>query len=520
MKKMKKMKKIVAFVLLGVFLFSFVGYGKNSSSKTSSIGMSTDVTAVPAWRLRSYQDAAVWSAVYEPLFRMSSKGKVVSYLAKSITANPGKLTYTITLRKDVCFSDGSKLNADVLLWNFQNFKANSQTSNTHFGDVASFEKKDDSTVVIHMSNWSSQIPYSLTNVAGLMYSKKAFDDNGADWAASHPVGTGPYVLDSWVKDDHITLKKNPNYWKKHAAAALDKITFKVISDEMSALAALQSKEIAGYFNGSFDMMNTAKTQGFSTESASSYWRIIFLIFGSDVKGSPLCDVRVRQAIAYAIDSNAIAKNLDHNISWNSKEYAIKNTIFWNAAVKGYGYDVNKAKKLLAKAGYPNGFTTKLSTGVDQALNRYMIAIQGYLAAVGIKVDLDYQQTAVWTSTGIYQTDGGMILAGHGFGYNLVNQMASNFSKRAVQGVGMLKKSAIHPDDLDAVIMKALRAKDTATMLKNVKEAQSMIIDKYCLGYPVVISAITNLIHSSDLIDQGCFNGSDSYGDWNKVHTAK
>jgi ABC-type transport system substrate-binding protein len=517
---MKKTRKIVMLMLLGVFLFSCIGYGKNSASKTASIGMSTDVTVAPAWRLRSNQDQAVWSTVYEPLFRMGAKGKVVPYLAKSIVANPAKLTYTITLRNDVRFSDGSKLDADVLLWNFRNFKANSQTSNTHFGDVASFEKKDDSTVAIHMTNWSSQIPYSLTNVAGLMYSKKAFDANGAEWAASHPVGTGPYVLDSWVKDDRITLKKNAKYWKKHAAAALDKITFKVISDEMSALAALQSKEIIGYFNGSFNMMNTAKAQRFVTESTSSYWRIIFLIFGSDVKGSPLSDVRVRQAIAYAIDSEAITKNLDNHMSWNSKEYAVKGTIFWNDAVKGYGYNVKKAKKLLAEAGYPNGFTTKISTGVDQALNRYMVAIQGYLAVIGVKINLDYQQTAVWTSTGIYQTDEGMILAGHGFGYNLVNQMASNFSKRAVRGVGMLKKSAIHPDDLDAVIMNALRAKNTSTMIKYAKKAQSMIIDKYCLGYPVVIGASTNFIHSSALVDQGCFNGADCYGDWNKVHKAK
>jgi peptide/nickel transport system substrate-binding protein len=483
-----------------------------------TFGLSSDCTTAAAWRLRSYQEQAEWSAVYEPLFRMDSKGAVVPYLAKSLNSDPDKLTYTVTLRDDVTFSDGSKLDADVLLWNFENFKKNSQTSSTHFGDVDSFEKKDASTVVIHMKEWSSQIPYSLTNVAGLMYSKKAFDDNGgADWAAKNPVGTGPYKLSEWTKDDNKVLVKNDKYWNKNSTASFDKITFKVISDEMSAQAALISNTIDGYFNGSYDLINTMTKQNFKCDYPAGNFRIIFLIYGSDVQGDPLCDVKVRQAIAYAIDSDSIVKNLDYGITWNSKEYAVKDTIFWNDDVAGYKYDPEKAKALLKEAGYENGFKTKLSVGKDQALDRYMVAVQGYLKAVGIDVTLDYQETAVWTSTGIYKTDGGMILAGHGFGYNLVNQMASNFSKRAVAGVGMLKDSSIHPDDLDKVIMAALRAKDTETMLKNEKEAEKMIIDTYCLGYPVAMGSAASFVYSSKIEEKNGVDGTDTYFDWNNIH---
>ena len=72
-----------------------------------------------------------------------------------------------------------------------------------------------------------------------MYSKKAFDDNGYDWCLENPVGTGPYVMTEWVRDDHVTFKKNENYWNKaEVEPALDNLTFKVIADEMSAQAAL------------------------------------------------------------------------------------------------------------------------------------------------------------------------------------------------------------------------------------------------------------------------------------------
>lgn len=532
------MKKIVTLLLVGIMAMSLISCnskpastktpsGGNSSASTPapqaggevSFGVSSEVNTAASWRLRSNQEQAEWSAVYEPLFRMDGAGNVTPFLAKAITPDPEKLTYTIELRDDVTFSDGSALNADVLLWNFENFKANSQTSATHFGDVKGFEKVNDSTVIIHMNEWSSQIPYSLTNVPGLMYSQKAFTDNSAEWAEANPVGTGPYVLSSWVKDDVKVFTKNPTYWKKDATASLEKITFKVVADEMSAQAALISGDLDGYLNGSYDMVNTLSKQGFKGDMSSANYRIIFLIFGSDIKGDPLTDVRVRQAIGYAIDSEAIVKNLDYGITWNSNQYAIKDTIFWNDDVKGYGYDPAKAKTLLADAGYPNGFKTKISVGVDQALDRYMIAVQGYLAEVGIEVELDYQETAVWTSTGIYETDGGMILAGHGFGYNLVNQMASNFSKRAIAGVGMLKNSKIHPDDLDTAIMNALRAKDTDTMLKYAKEAQKLIIDEYCLGYPVVMGASSNFIHSDKIVDEGCFTGGDSYPNWNLIHRA-
>jgi peptide/nickel transport system substrate-binding protein len=202
-----------------------------------TIGTNVDVATNASWRIRSGQEKLMLGGIYEPLLRFDENGDLQPYLAESVTADQAALTYTVKLREGLTFSDGSALDADALLWNFQNFKENSQTSATHFGDVESFEKTDDLTVVIHLAAWNTQIPYSLNSVAGLMYSKQAFDENGYDWCLENPVGTGPYMLQEVVTDDYKVLVKNPNEWNTEEPATFAPIRFKIIADQISAQAA-------------------------------------------------------------------------------------------------------------------------------------------------------------------------------------------------------------------------------------------------------------------------------------------
>lgn len=226
-------KRLISLTLAGSMLLSLAACGGGGSSTAGStstaapaessataataaepvaggdltLGMATDATEAAAWRMRSGQEKFVFASCYETLMDIDDDGNIVGNLAESLTADEDDLSYTVKLRQDVTFSDGSALDADVLMWNFENFKENSQTSSTHFGSVDHFEKLDDYSVKICLSEWNTQIPYSLNSVAGLMYSKKAFDDNGYDWCLENPVGTGPYVMTEWVRDDHVTFKK-------------------------------------------------------------------------------------------------------------------------------------------------------------------------------------------------------------------------------------------------------------------------------------------------------------------------
>lgn len=529
------MKKVIALLLVALVMLSAFAGGSSETTTTTTTttststavsggkvvgGMNVDVATYASWRIRSGQEKLSLSPVYETLMRFDENGELQPYLAESLTADVANLTYTVKLRDDVYFSDGSKLDADALLWNFENFKANSQTSATHFGSVDHFEKVDDLTVVIYLKEWNTQIPYSLNSVAGLMYSKKAFDEHGYDWCLNNPVGTGPYILTDYLTDSYKNYVKNENYWNKEELPTFDTIQIKIIADKMSAQAALISGDIDFYYNGDFQMMDTLTKMGFNVYENKMWYQIFFLIYGSAVGGSPLCDVRVRQAIAYAIDSETIAEKLDYGKTFVSNQYAVEGTQFYSDDVVGYEYNVEKAKALLAEAGYPNGFKTTIAVGVDQALDRYMIALQGYLKEIGIEVELDYQETAIWTSKGIYEIEEGMILAGHGFGANLVNQAVNNFSKRAVQGVGMLKNSKLHPDDLDEALMNALSATDTEEMLENMHKAEKLIIDEYCLGYPVVMKSGSSIIANKNLVDDGFIANYNEFETWTKLYRTK
>jgi len=485
---------------------------------TLKIGVQSEVANVAAWRLRSPQETLIWSCIYETLFKMGENGEVVPYLAKSIEADPENLTYTVTLREDVYFSDGSHLDADVLLWNFENFKENSQISGRYFSDVESFEKTGDYTVVMHLSRWNSQMPFSLTENPGLMYSKKAFDENGYDWCMENPVGTGPFELENWVYGETKTLVKNENYWNKDATIYFDKIEFPVIPEEMTAQAALLSGDIDGFYGPSYATMAEMKEKGFYVTSGKLRSRIVFLIFGSDVKGdSPLEDVRVRQAISYAIDSEAIVKNVDKGLSYACNQYAVPGTPFYNPDIKGYGYDPEKAKQLLKEAGYEDGFVTSIYVGLDNPFQDYMVAIQGYLKEVGIGVNLVYQDVSLWSTKTMFDIDDGMVLIGHGFGANLINQMADNFSKRAVDGSGMLKLSKLHPDDLHEEIMAAIAATDEETMYQHSHAAGKMIIDDYCLGYPLVMGPHANLLLNEKIVDEHCIATYSDFFDYTGIY---
>lgn len=474
------------------------------------IGDYADAPNVASWMIRTGSDKSHWVyTIYEPLFTMSEDGEVIPYLAESLVSDPDGLTYTVKLRDDVYFSDGSKLDADALLWNFENFKENATTSSTHFGMVDSFEKISDSEVVIHMSQWSSQIPYSLCSAAGLMYSKKAFDDNGYDWCLQNAVGTGAYLLDEWVTDDYKTFVYNENYWNASVKPAVTKITIKVIPDETTAQAAMLSDNL-DVFPGTYNFTKDMEAQGFPRVTTKMWYYSDFIVFASAIEDSPLSDVRVRQAICYAIDSKTIQETINLNMSLLTNQYAIEGTPFYTDTVQGYDYDPEKAKELLAEAGYPDGFTTTLYTGTDLNLSKQMIAVQGYLQDVGITVNLEYQDVSIWSSKTVYSIEEGMVLVSHGFGTNIVNQAVANFSKEAVKGVGMLKDCALHPDDVDEALMNALSAKDTQTMIDEFNEAQRLIFDTYCLAYPVDSDAYSWVSLRDTFNDNGCFGTTTEY----------
>jgi len=464
--------------------------------------------------------------VYEFLLMFDNEGNIVPYLLESFKSDPKALTYTMKVRKGVHFSDGSEFTGEVLLWNLQHFAEVSNTSSTHFSSVDHFELVDPDTVVMHLKEWNSQIPFSLNNLAGIMYSKKAFDEHGNDWCLENPVGTGPYVVKKIVKDSYTIFVKDGNYWNKDNQPALyDEIELRIYGDNMAAQAAMQVGECDVYNAGDYGMKDRMIKKGFNLYQNKMWNRVYFLLFSSEVEGSPFCDARVRKAVAYAINSKEMIETLDYGRTFYTNQYAVDGTGFYNPNVVGFEYNVEKAKALIAEAGYANGFKTKLIVGTDQQLDRYMVALQAYLKEIKIDCELVYLDPAAWQSTAGIYGDGKtscMVLCGHGYGSNLVQQAAANFSLKAKEegSVGMMNHSAIHPVDLDAAIMTALTATDDGTMYASMQEAERLLIDKYMIAYPVITAYYDQIITQKNIVDEGFCNTYNRGNDFSKLFRVK
>ncbi len=279
---------------------------------------------------------------------------------------------------------------------------------------------------------------------------------------------------------------------------------------MTAQAAMQNGELDAFMEASYRFCQDMEKAGFPRQTTQTWYFSNFLVFASGVEGSPLEDVRVRKAICYSINSEEICQSIDLGMAFVNPGYGISGTPFGGEAIQGYGYDVDKAKALLAEAGYGDGFQTKIYTGTDLQNKPLMVAIQGYLAEIGIQAELIYQDVSVWASQTIYGIDDGMILCAHGFGSNIVNQGVSNFSKQAVDGVGMLKESKIHPDDVDEALMKALQAEE---MFLEFQIADQLITDEYCLAYPVDSDSYSWTSLRDTFQDNGCFATRTEYYDY-------
>ena len=205
-----------------------------------------------------------------------------------------------------------------------------------------------------------------------MYSKKAFDDNGYDWCLQNPVGTGPYILNEWVNDEYKTYTRSENYWNTDATTYFDDLRIVVIGDEAAAQNSLMAGEIDAYHGFSDASQATMMNMGGYSRFINKLGFADYVVyFASDVEGSPISDVRVRQAICYAIDSQTMSNALGFGMTMANNQYAIQGTKFYNDEIQGYPYNPEKAKQLLEEAGYADGFTTTIYTGNDMDMTTWL-----------------------------------------------------------------------------------------------------------------------------------------------------
>jgi ABC-type transport system substrate-binding protein len=246
---------------------------------------------------------------------------------------------------------------------------------------------------VSSGGWVNTLPSTFADNfnAAYMVSKAAYDKNGLEWMKSHPVGTGPFVFDSFSLDTGFKAVKNPDYWVK-GKPYLDGINFLFITDPTTTKVTMQTKAADMTTTQAGKLAADYKDIGMTVRTSLEMTEV--LIPDTANKDSPWSKQQVREAAEYAIDREAIAKAFGYGY-WQAPYQIPPRATAANDPNFSLGrkYDLEKAKQLLAEAGYPNGFDTTIIVFPEAAIKDISIAIQDYLSKVGIRVQLEYPEIA-------------------------------------------------------------------------------------------------------------------------------
>jgi peptide/nickel transport system substrate-binding protein len=309
---------------------------------------------------------------------------LVPHLAKTFVEDPEKLTMTCELKPGILFHDGTELTADVAKWNYQ---IGIDGKKLQFADALdSFEVTGKYTYVLHLKRWDNQLINSFGWVP--MFSQAAFEKNGGEaWAMDHCVGTGPFVMKEFVRDQSITWEKFADYWQKPLPNT-DGIDYKIIPDATTSGALMQSGQADIWQNADAQAQNDMKQAGLIDQSGWAAF-LYHLMPNTMDETAPTFKLPVREAVEYALDKEAICKAVGYGIYKPIYEVAPEGEWGAGSAKVKRTYDPAKAKQLLADAGYANGCPIDL-LAIAETGGRSVVgeACKGYLDAAGFQTNLD------------------------------------------------------------------------------------------------------------------------------------
>jgi len=323
--------------------------------------------------------------IIEGLLGFNEKMEQIPQLAEKWDASPDARVYTFYLRKGVKFHDGTPFNAAAVKANFDRVRnpENKLRRYTLYKIISQIDVLDDYTVRFTLSEPFGAMIATFAHPAGGINSPAAVEKYGKDYM-KNPVGTGPYKFQEWVPNDHITLVKNPDYWDKANEAKVDKIIIKPVPEDGTRIAMLQKGDAQFINPVPYVMSEVVKADRnlslASNEAIYTYW------VAMNVQKKPFNDVRVRQAMNYAINKEAIIKAVLRGHG-KPADSPLAPQVWGYTPVKTYPYDPAKAKALLAEAGYANGFKALLRGVAQTDPKEIMVAIQGQLKQVGVEIEI-------------------------------------------------------------------------------------------------------------------------------------
>jgi ABC-type transport system substrate-binding protein len=470
----------LTFLTLGFIITGFLGPAaaaeKDKYGGVIRVSLSKGPTnfGIPI-RLRGENNPLSRSSTLESLIlETRDKSTILPFLATEWEISPDRKSVTFKLRKGVKFHDGTDFNAQAAKFNLDEFEKN--PARMQF--LKSVDIVDDHTIRLNIDYYNSGTMTSLGR-EGMMISPTAYEKNGEKWCETNPVGTGPFKLEKYSRDEFVKFKRFDGYWQK-GRPYLDGLEWLVIRNAMTQIAAFRTDKVDGLYNVPNE---TAKFLGDVGFPVSKKWGPVVTLAGdSKNSDSVWANRKVREAVEYAIDMETITKKLGYGFPEPVYQIIDQGNMLACQDCPPRKYDPDKARKLLAEAGYPDGFKTTLQHHV-RAWPEVWVAIQADLKKVGIDLEVIPIEAAKFEE--MIRAEGSYTGVTH-------VQLGTN-SNTLMTYVGQIITGGdrapvtVRPAGVDDAILKASRPADPDTEIKFLRQVNKLIYDDVTF-IPLYVSA--------------------------------
>ncbi|WP_163581627.1 glutathione ABC transporter substrate-binding protein [Gracilibacillus saliphilus] len=358
------------------------------------ISLPSDVVSLSPQGNNDTPSSNVRENIYETLTTLNEDQEVEPGLATD-WEQIDDVTWEFQLQEGVTFHDGEEFNAEAVKKNFERLIDEDIASPRAFllEQVESIEVEDDYTVRIIL-----EYPYAplLANLAhdgtGIMSPAIIDEDyaqleDGGDvdgYINQNPTGTGPFELEDWSPGESITLTKNEDYWGD--PAKLDSVTFKVVSEQSSRVAELETG--VSHVADQIGPNNISRVDNLADASVLQAPSVSVSYIGFNMQKEPFDDEKVRQAISMAVNKDEIINGVMNGVGIPAIGALAPPVFGYDDSIEGLPYDVEQAKELLAEAGYEDGFETTIWTNDNEQRVDTAVALQSQLGDIGIDVEIE------------------------------------------------------------------------------------------------------------------------------------
>ena len=382
MKKRHSLHRILAGS--AITALALASAGQALAAKDAILAIGGQPETLDPYNTNTTLTTAVTKSFYQGLFEFDKDLKIKPVLAESYTVSKDGLVYTFKLRPNVKFHDGTDFNAEAVKVTLDRVTnpENKLARGNQFNRIDKVEVESPLSVRITLKEAFAPFINSLAHPSAVMISPAALKKYGNKDIAFNPVGTGPFTFVEWKQTDFVKGKKFEGYWKK-GYPKVDTITWKPVLENGTRAAMMQTGEADFASPIPYEQADTLKAN--SKLNVLSGPSIVTRYISFNVLQKPFDDVRVRQAINYAINKEALSKVAFNGYAFPA-EGIVPQGVKYAHKMKPWPYDPKKARELLKEAGYANGFESVLwGAYTTTSTQKTLQFVQQQLAQVGIKI---------------------------------------------------------------------------------------------------------------------------------------